>query len=195
MPLSDVAVHAAKPQSKLVKLSDGDGLQLLVTPSGGKLWRLAYRCDGKQKQLALGASPATGLADAQKARGEARATLAAGIDPSEKAKVDKGARTAPTVTHRAAMTGAKGLGALLRAIEGFDGHSLTRPSPRRARAISTSSGKKGISARGAILHLFTGITGKRTIAEAGGDAMTGRGPQAPLTRTGRNRARAREWCR
>lgn len=40
MPLSDVAVRAAKPQTKPVKLSDGGGLQLLIAPSGGKLWRL-----------------------------------------------------------------------------------------------------------------------------------------------------------
>jgi hypothetical protein len=82
MPLSDVAVRAAKPQPKPVKLSDDGGLQLLVTPTGGKLWRLAYRFDGKQKQLALGAYPAVGLADARKARDAAKATLAAGIGPS-----------------------------------------------------------------------------------------------------------------
>ncbi|WP_394016689.1 Arm DNA-binding domain-containing protein [Xanthobacter pseudotagetidis] len=41
MSLSDVAVRAAKPKSKPVKLSDSGGLQLLVTPAGGKLWRLA----------------------------------------------------------------------------------------------------------------------------------------------------------
>ena len=94
MPLSDVAVRSAKPQSKPVKLSDGGGLQLLVTPAGGKLWRLAYRFDGKQKQLALGAYPAVGLSDARKARDSAKATLAAGTDPSMKAKADKAARKA-----------------------------------------------------------------------------------------------------
>ncbi|WP_245272384.1 Arm DNA-binding domain-containing protein [Xanthobacter sp. 126] len=64
MALSDVAVRTAKPQPRPVKLSDGGGLHLLVTPTGGRLWRLAYRFEGKQKQLALGAYPAVGLADA-----------------------------------------------------------------------------------------------------------------------------------
>lgn len=94
MSLSDATVRAAKPHSKPVKLSDGGGLQLLVTPSGGKLWRLAYRHEGRQKQLALGAYPAIGLADARKARDAAKATLAAGIDPAVKAKADKLTRKA-----------------------------------------------------------------------------------------------------
>jgi hypothetical protein len=34
-----------------VKLFDGGGLFLLVTPSGGKLWRLKYRHKGKEKLL------------------------------------------------------------------------------------------------------------------------------------------------
>ncbi|WP_393978620.1 Arm DNA-binding domain-containing protein [Xanthobacter nonsaccharivorans] len=33
---------------------------MLVTPAAGKLWRLVYRFDGKQKQLALGAYPGVG---------------------------------------------------------------------------------------------------------------------------------------
>ncbi|MFG1359166.1 tyrosine-type recombinase/integrase [Xanthobacter pseudotagetidis] len=66
------------------------------TPAGGKLWRLAYRFDGKQKQLALGSHPEVGLADARKARDAAKATLATGTDPSEKAKADKAARKVAT---------------------------------------------------------------------------------------------------
>lgn len=92
MALSDVAVRSAKPQPRPVKLSDGGGLHLLVTPSGGRLWRLAYRFEGKQKQLALGAYPAVGLADARKARDAAKSALAAGVDPAAKAKAEKAAR-------------------------------------------------------------------------------------------------------
>ncbi|MFG1275666.1 tyrosine-type recombinase/integrase [Xanthobacter flavus] len=92
MALSDVAVRSAKPQPRPVKLSDGGGLHLLVTPTGGRLWRLAYRFEGKQKQLALGAYPAVGLADARKARDAAKSALAAGVDPAAKAKAEKAAR-------------------------------------------------------------------------------------------------------
>lgn len=37
--LSDAKVRAAKPRPKSYKLSDANRLFLLVTPSGGKLWR------------------------------------------------------------------------------------------------------------------------------------------------------------
>ncbi|TIW40442.1 MAG: DUF4102 domain-containing protein, partial [Mesorhizobium sp.] len=49
MALSDVKCRNARPASKLLKLSDGGGLQLWVQPTGSRLWRLAYRFDGKQK--------------------------------------------------------------------------------------------------------------------------------------------------
>jgi hypothetical protein len=54
-PLSDVQISKAKSQNKDYKLSDGGGLYLLITETGGKLWRLQYRFDGKQKLQALGA--------------------------------------------------------------------------------------------------------------------------------------------
>jgi hypothetical protein len=46
MTITDTAVRAAKPRDKEYKLADGGGLYLLVTPSGGKLWRLKYRMHG-----------------------------------------------------------------------------------------------------------------------------------------------------
>ncbi|GGB88005.1 hypothetical protein GCM10011494_02930 [Novosphingobium endophyticum] len=57
MALSFVAINAAKPRAKPYKLSDGAGLYLLVTPGGGRLWRMNYRFGGKQKTLALGLYP------------------------------------------------------------------------------------------------------------------------------------------
>ena len=49
MPLTEAAVRAAKPGPKIVKLSDGGGLQLWITPDGAKRWRLAYRFGGPKK--------------------------------------------------------------------------------------------------------------------------------------------------
>ncbi|WAC28065.1 Arm DNA-binding domain-containing protein [Ancylobacter sp. SL191] len=46
------------------KRSDSGGLHLFVSPSGGRLWRMAYRFDGKQKQRSFGAYPAVSLKDA-----------------------------------------------------------------------------------------------------------------------------------
>lgn len=82
LPLTDVQVHKAKPQTKDVKLFDGGGLFLLVTPSGGKLWCFKYRFDGKEKKLSLGAYPEISLADARQRRLDARKLLANSIDPA-----------------------------------------------------------------------------------------------------------------
>lgn len=83
-PLSDTQVKQAKPdKSKVRKLSDGDGLQLLIKPSGVKIWHLRYikPITKKQTTLSLGSYPAMTLAKAREKRAEARALLADDIDP------------------------------------------------------------------------------------------------------------------
>lgn len=95
-PLSDIQVSKAKPREKDYKLSDGFGLLLFVTTTGGKLWRMQYRSNGKQKTLALGQYPAVSLADARKRRDEARQLLANGVDPGEYKKLQKTTRQAMT---------------------------------------------------------------------------------------------------
>jgi integrase len=94
MALKDTAIRNLKPQQKPHKKSDGEGLYLLVTPDGSKLWRLAYRFAGKQKTIALGAYPAVTLAAAREAKLESKRLLALGVDPSEKRKADKRAAAA-----------------------------------------------------------------------------------------------------
>jgi len=89
MPLKDVAVRNAKPSAKPRKLSDGGGLHVLIQPTGGKLWRLAYRFAGKQKTLALGVYPVVSLEEARRRRDEAKKLLARSIDPSVQRKADK----------------------------------------------------------------------------------------------------------
>lgn len=89
MALTDVAIRALKPADKVQKISDGEGLQLWVMPVGSKLWRYAYRYNGEQKTLALGAYPEITLAEARKKRDEARALLVSGIDPGQQRKLDK----------------------------------------------------------------------------------------------------------
>ena len=81
MALTDTAIRHAKPRDKPYKLGDAGGLFLLVQPSGGKLWRLKYRVDGREKKLGLGAYPEVSLADARKGRDLARGQIAAGKDP------------------------------------------------------------------------------------------------------------------
>ncbi|HHL2498941.1 TPA: tyrosine-type recombinase/integrase [Yersinia enterocolitica] len=89
MALSDVKVRTAKPEEKAYKLTDGEGMVLLVHPNGSKYWRLRYRFGGKEKMLALGKYPEVSLADARGRRDEARKLLANGVDPSENKKAVK----------------------------------------------------------------------------------------------------------
>ena len=96
--LTDHAARSAKPKDKPHKLSDGRGMHLLVTPTGGKLWRISYRHGGKQKTLALGVYPDAPLARACEKRDEARRLLADGIDPAARKKAEKAARA---ITFRA----------------------------------------------------------------------------------------------
>ena len=63
-----------------VGVGDTLGLFLLVQPSGGKLWRVKYRIDGKEKKLAIGIYPQVGLAEARRRRDAARELVAAGKD-------------------------------------------------------------------------------------------------------------------
>lgn len=93
MALSDTKARNVKPKEKDYKLSDSEGLYLLVASSGGKRWRFKYRFDGKEKLLALGTYPALSLADARKKRDTAREQIAAGIDPGEVKKAQKAAKS------------------------------------------------------------------------------------------------------
>jgi integrase len=89
MALTDVSVRNAKPTVAIQKLSDGAGLQLWIMPTGSKLWRLAYRFQGKQKLLAIGSYPVIALEAARKARDKAKKLLADGIDPSQQKRIDR----------------------------------------------------------------------------------------------------------
>lgn len=93
MALTDAKLRAAKPQAADFKLADGGGLHLLVKTTGGKLWRLSYRFNGKQKTLALGVYPTVSLLDAWQARDVAKRQLVEGLDPSREKKAKKRERS------------------------------------------------------------------------------------------------------
>lgn len=99
--LSDTRIRNAKPADKPIKLTDGGGLLLLVTPNGSRLWRYRYRLNGKENVFALGeygsapygespeakeARIAGGiftLAEARDAHAKARALVKSGRHPAE----------------------------------------------------------------------------------------------------------------
>lgn len=89
MSLTQFAIVKAVAKDKPLKLSDGEGLHLLVKPGGVKLWRFRYRFAGRENTLAFGAFPAVSLAEARAKRDEARRLVADGSDPSVKRKIDR----------------------------------------------------------------------------------------------------------
>lgn len=96
MRLSDVKVKNAKPGEKNRKLADGDGMYLLVTPAGGKCWRLKYRFGGKEKTLSMGMYPEIALIEAREKTQAARKLLANGVDPGEEKRAGKAAAAVVT---------------------------------------------------------------------------------------------------
>ena len=82
MALTATTIKTCKPKDKAYKLTDGGGLYLLVSPSGGKWWRFDYRFQSKRKTLSMGVYPAVSLKDARDRRDEAKKQLANGIDPA-----------------------------------------------------------------------------------------------------------------
>src|SRR5262245_4647939 len=94
--LTDSVCRNLKPQEKPFKKSDSGGLRLVVQPGGSKLWRMAYRFGGRQKELAFGAYPTVTLAQAREMRDSARKLLAQ--DPS----VDPGVAKQEAKRERAA---------------------------------------------------------------------------------------------
>ncbi len=97
MPLNDRQIKNAKPADKAYKLADGGGLYLQITPAGGKLWRLKYRINGKEKLLSIGKYPTVSLSEAREAAENARRMVANGQSPSaakQQAKTERKAAIA-----------------------------------------------------------------------------------------------------
>ena len=89
MPLTDTALKNLKTTGKQAKHSDGAGLHIMLTAKGSKVWKMAYRFNGKQKTLSFGAYPTVSLAQARKRREQAKEKIALGIDPSEELRQEK----------------------------------------------------------------------------------------------------------
>lgn len=84
--LSDHQCRTAKPTDKPRKLFDGHGMFLFISPAGAKVWRVAYRVDGKPQTKSLGPYPLLSLADARIKRDELRRGLLDGVTPKTKTK-------------------------------------------------------------------------------------------------------------
>ena len=92
MPLNDTLIRGLKAEARARKHFDGGGLFLFIPTSGSKLWRMAYRFEGKSKLLSFGSYPALSLREAREQRDEAKKLLAQGIDPAARKREEHKAR-------------------------------------------------------------------------------------------------------
>lgn len=81
--LKDISIRNAKPENKDYRLSDGNGLYLIVKSDGAKWWRLDYTFDEKRKTISIGVYPRISLSDARRKTEEAHNQIDNGINPSE----------------------------------------------------------------------------------------------------------------
>jgi integrase len=101
LPLTDSEIRkTAKKQHEIaqqtgqparLKLSDGEGMHLLIDPPRKPGWRLKYRIAGREKLLSLGTYPDVPLARAREKRADARKLIADGSDPSVERKAARAA--------------------------------------------------------------------------------------------------------
>jgi integrase len=80
--LTDKAIKSAAPKAKDYRLSDGDGLYLVVQANGGKFWRWSYEFNGKEKLVSYGPYSSVPLAKARELHAEAQALKRTGVDPA-----------------------------------------------------------------------------------------------------------------
>lgn len=83
MSLTDSKIRATKPSATPFKLTDSQGLYLLINPGGSRLWYLKYRFNGKESRIALGPYPQVSLSDARQQREGIRKLLAHKINPAQ----------------------------------------------------------------------------------------------------------------
>lgn len=82
MSLTITRLKSLKPKARPYKVTDGRGLYIEITPSGGKLWRFRYRLGKSQKKICIGSFPEISLAEARDIAFEAKRKVARGDDPA-----------------------------------------------------------------------------------------------------------------
>ena len=89
--LTDTAIKALKPQEKLYKVVDRDGMYVVVQPSGAIVFRMDYRLNGRRETLTLGRYGAAGLslARAREKVIDARRAISEGRSPAQEKQREK----------------------------------------------------------------------------------------------------------
>lgn len=89
IPLTEKKISKTKADSKNIYLRDGNGLLLLITTTGTKIWQFKYDKPTTKKRTAIsfGKYPTITLAEARELRNSALKLLAKNIDPQENKKI------------------------------------------------------------------------------------------------------------
>ena len=89
--LTDAAIKALKPRDKMYKVTDRDGMYVLVSPTGAISFRFDYRLNGRRETLVIGRYGPTGvsLARAREKLIEAKLMIQEGLSPAHEKRRDK----------------------------------------------------------------------------------------------------------
>jgi len=80
-PLSDTEIKKSKKRDKTYKLSDGQGLYLVVKNNGTKFFRFDYTFKAKRKSMSFGVYPELSLKSAREKREEAKKLISNNLNP------------------------------------------------------------------------------------------------------------------
>src|SRR3979409_2508444 len=89
--LNEARIRATRPKDRPYKVFDERGLFMLVTPSGGRLWRFRYRMGGVEELPTLGAYADGAVKRGREKRDDALKLVADDVDPSAKRQAERSA--------------------------------------------------------------------------------------------------------
>lgn len=86
---TDFDVKNLTAEDKIYTRLVGDGLYIMVRPTGEKSWQFKYAIDGKTRRMNLGGYPDVSLAQARKTRTSLAAKVLEGVDPLGEREANK----------------------------------------------------------------------------------------------------------
>ena len=89
--LTDASLKALKPQQKLYKVSDRDGMYIVIQPSGAIVFRYDYRLNGRRETLTIGryGPESLSLARAREKLIDAKRAISEGRSPAQEKQHEK----------------------------------------------------------------------------------------------------------
>lgn len=83
MRLSKTKIDKIKPNGKVQKFNDGNGLRLEVSKAGTKLFKLRFKINGKDSDITIGKFPSLSLAEARVQRDKLQKLIRNGKNPND----------------------------------------------------------------------------------------------------------------